>query len=82
MFVVTAIFARQVTKKDDSLLKTIPIDVTFQDIHSLWKWKEIKNCPGRYVNDLSPLQFMTQNLNKLYETNENYNEKMRVVEAG
>ena len=71
-------------KQDDNLLKSIPLDVTFEDIHGLWKWKEIKNCPGRYVlkkkvgNNLSSMGFMTQSLKKLHEMNVNENDKEEI----
>eukprot|EP01084_Bolivina_argentea_P251271 421371_1 len=59
----------------ENVLTSIAIDVMFDDIYTLWDWKEIKNCPGRYVlkkkvaNELSPLNFMKNTLQKWYEEN-------------
>ena len=58
------------------------LSLNFDDVYTVWNWKEIKNCPGRYVlkkkigNDLTPKQFMEQTILKLshdIQQNENKN---------
>lgn len=57
-------------------MESVPVQLTFQDVYALWNWKEIKNCPGRYVlkkregNNLCPIQFIQKSIQKLYTKNE------------
>eukprot|EP01083_Nonionella_stella_P172427 591720_1 len=56
--------------------KVDALDITFADIHSVLNWKEIRNCPGRYVlkkkvgAELSCIAFIQKALQKVHDEND------------